>query len=297
MTPPLLRRFILWGSLCAVLMLSPLAPQSAQPNTLTAQRYALMASATLQGWDSQSHLALGAHWAQLGDTARALLHWQFALALTPDLNTAQLVTETLLYRGEWSQALDTARLALTIDPNSTWANLHAGLLLATTDPRQAQAHLFLVPTTDSFGTLATQIRRLTQRSATDVTTIKQMGMVFLEAGLFHYAEYAFTHANTLNYPDPLMMAYVAWMRDLQGKDSARWMIQAVALAPQNADVRFVQGLHLRTLGEFDASVQAFQRAIQLDPQNNVFYDELANTYADMGLAEQAQAWRDQAPGP
>jgi len=102
------------------------------------------------------------------------------------------------------------------------------------------------------------------------------------------------HAVTVNYPDSLATVYIGWVQDQQSKDGSEWIEEAVRLAPDNADVRFIQGLHLRQQGAYEESAIALEIAVALNP-DPVFYTEIAALYDLMGLPDVATSWRDRLP--
>ena len=114
----------------------------------------------------------------------------------------------------------------------------------------------------------------------------RIGIALADAKLWTYAELAFSQSPN----DPLALAYGALARDMQGKDGSTWLQNALALAPQSAQVRFLQGLHLRLNFKYQESLQAIIQASALDPENPALYAELGRAYQLVGDLTTAEYW-------
>lgn len=251
-------------------------------------------SAHAQAWTADNHLSLAQAWQAIGDTPRALPHWEAALAQQPTLALARLLSETYLAQGNGGRALDTARIAHALAPDDVWANAQLGFLLAPFAPAQAQAYWRVVATHANASTRQRALARDLLALGADVSP-QQLGIVFIAHEAWAYAEQAFAYLAVQDYPNALATAYVGWARQNDGKDGTQWTSSAVALAPQDADVRLLQALQLRQAGAHEASRQAFEAALALAPQNPIVYREFAALYDLLGLTEQAQRLRQDAP--
>ena len=120
-------------------------------------------------------------------------------------------------------------------------------------------------------------------SPTDPT---RAGIALADVKLWAYAELAFSQATG----DPLALAYGGWVRDQQGKSGAHWIDAAVALAPDSAQVRLLQGLHLRLNYDYAGSLDAIIQATALDPENAALYAELGTAYQLSGDLTTAEHW-------
>jgi tetratricopeptide (TPR) repeat protein len=251
-------------------------------------------SAHAQAWTADNHLSLAQAWQAIGDTPRALPHWEAALAQQPTLALARLLSETYLAQGDGGRALDKARTAYALAPDDAWANAQLGFLLAPFAPTQAQSHWRVVATHANASPDQRDLARALLALGDDVSP-QRIGTTFIAHKAWAYAEQAFAYLATQDYPNALATAYIGWVRQNNGKDGTTWTSSAVALAPEDADVRLLQALQLRQAGAHEASIQAFETAIALNPQNPVAYAEFAALYDLLGLTEQAQRLRQDAP--
>jgi tetratricopeptide (TPR) repeat protein len=92
----------------------------------------------------------------------------------------------------------------------------------------------------------------------------------------------------------LALAYAGLARDRQGKDGGAQIARAVSLDRQNAQVRYLEGLHWRQVGNYQASLSALVQATALDPENPALYAELASAYRLLGDLDAAERWYMQA---
>ncbi len=259
-----------------------------------ASLYTRTFNAHANGWTVDDHNALAQAWQGIGDPARALPYWENALRVQPSLNVARVLSETYLVQADYARALDSARIALTLNPNEVWANAYVAFLLAPSFPQEALPHLRTLLLDETYGTLAQNLLSLIQEAPEERAFVRRVGAIFLEAQAWAFAESAFLHAVTVNYPDSLATVYIGWVQDQQSKDGSEWIEEAVRLAPDNADVRFIQGLHLRQQGAYEESAIALEIAVALNP-DPVFYTEIAALYDLMGLPDVATSWRDRLP--
>ena len=89
---------------------------------------------------------------------------------------------------------------------------------------------------------------------------------------------------------PLALAYGGLARDMQGKDGAPQIDAAVTVAPDDPQVRFLQGLHLRLAYDNAGSLDAMVQAVALDPENPALYAELGKAYQLTGDLTAAERW-------
>ena len=77
---------------------------------------------------------------------------------------------------------------------------------------------------------------------------------------------------------------------MQGKDGAPQIEAAVTVAPDEPQVRFLQGLHLRLAFDNAGSLDAMVQAVALDPENPALYAELGKAYQLVGDLPTAERW-------
>ncbi|HVU11579.1 MAG TPA: hypothetical protein VHD90_09885 [Phototrophicaceae bacterium] len=259
--------------------------ESSLPSALTDRPlqalYQVEADAAQNGWNSQRSRLAGDLWRDLGDMTQAVSYWA---AVDPDASVLRDLAQADIDLGRWADAADTLRQLLTLlPPNSTdlpWAQYQLGLITLTTDPTGAVRLLQAAEPT-----YTTSVTSLLPAVA-GVTDPTRIGVALANAQLWSYAELAFAQAAG----DPVALAYGGWVRDMQGKDGTRWIQTAVALAPQNAQVIFLEGLHLRARYDYANSLRAIIQAVALQPDNPALYAELGKAYQLTGDLESAEHW-------
>lgn len=280
-------------------------PESSQPDACLRQPdeprgriaqalYRLQRCAQITGWTPDLHRQAGDLYQLSGDMDRALAHWQVAVQRSNDVTLLQRVASALRQAEKRADALALIQRILLLEPDNAWAHYQAGLMQAAFNPLAAEPHLRRLVDDESYGALARDLLGAVTRYHDDPSVSSRAAAVLAAHEHWSDAEVAFEQAAALNYPFPLAMAHVGWMRDLQGKSGDAWIAQAVALGPDDAAVRQIQGLHLRYQGDLTGSLAALEIAIALDPQNPVHYAELGTTYREIGDLETAQRLLERA---
>jgi tetratricopeptide (TPR) repeat protein len=298
--------------LVLILSIMSLGAQSPQPTTPTpAERdliltnrqqqrpqqalYQVEAQAAREGWTPTLARAAGDLWLQLGDMSNAAAYWEIALSGEPE-NTILMrqIAQTYLDLQRWSQAVDMVERLVQTAPDEAWGHYQLGLLRAPFDPAAAVEPLQIAAQSPDFNTVSDALLTILQTNPADSFISMRVGLVMMDYQLWSYAELAFAHAAVLNDPFPEALAYRGLARDWQGKESGAWIDQAVALAPENAQVRYVQGLHLRLIGDNPNSVNSFMQAVALDPGNPAYCAELGTAYSLVDDLPNAMLWLQQA---
>jgi tetratricopeptide (TPR) repeat protein len=241
------------------------------------------------GWTVDLAKSAGDIWESLDDLPRAVSYWEIAVRLQPaNEYLTRRLAQSYLDLERWSQAVITLSSLIKINDDN-WAHFQLGILQAVLDSSSATEHFQLAGRDPQFQLVTTQLIPLLNESS-DVSRAMQMGVVLASAKLWPAAEYVFQYAASLSPKLAVAWAYTGLARDQQGKNGRFQIEQAIALAPDNAQVRYLQGLHLHLLGDEDASLIALQQATVLDPLNPAFAAELATTYDRMGDAVKAEYW-------
>jgi tetratricopeptide (TPR) repeat protein len=265
-------------------------------------RYQLEAQGASQGWDADGHQRAGNIALDMGDFGTAAAHWQAAIALEPNSpDVLQALALIYIETQDWTAAVDTLRTLVALTPENTWAQFQLGIILAPLNPSQAAQHLDVALTDPAYAERAFLLRGVLRQYPNEVVsgiTATQVGMTLVELGLWGNAEFAFRHAADMQQSDSqvyaVTIAYVGFTREMQGKTNADWINQAVNIAPDNPQVRYLQGLSLRNYGEYQASIEAFSYAISNDPTNPAYYVEIGNTYWEIQDVVSAEYWLRQA---
>ncbi len=242
--------------------------------------YQLQVQADRDGWTSERLRAAGDLWREAGDLTRAVAYWE---AAAPDALLLRDLSLAYLELNRWADAADALDHLLVllppVSPDRAWAQFQLGLISATYDPVRALA--LLRAAQPAYGDTVARLLPLVA-SAADST---QVGIALAQSDLWPYAELAFSQSG-----DPLASAYAGLARDMQGKDGSAWIDAAVAVAPADPQVRFLQGLHLRLNHDHQGSLDAIVQAVALDPENPALYAELGKGYQLLGDLPSAERW-------
>jgi tetratricopeptide (TPR) repeat protein len=245
--------------------------------------YQTEAQASRTGWTVDLLLVAGDLWQEAGDVTRAVPYWQ-AAAQAGDSGILRRLAQTQIDLQNWADAADTLTQLIESDSENFWAHYQIGIIRAAFDPQTAESHLRIAGRSPEYGEDAAAVLRALSDDPMDV------GIALAEAEVWSYAELAFQHAADLGQSYPEALAYTGLMRDHQGKDGGAWIEQAVKIASQNPLVRYLQAIHLRLTGDYDASLEAMIQAVALDPQNPGLYAELGTSYWLTAVLDKAEYW-------
>jgi tetratricopeptide (TPR) repeat protein len=245
--------------------------------------YQAEALATRDGWTPDLLRLVGDLWQEAGDVILALPYWQAAAQLG-DRSILRRLAQTQIDLQRWTDAADTLTQLVESDPENFWVHYQLGLVRAAFDPQAAETHLRIAGRSPEYGQVVAAVLNALPDGAIGV------GKVLADAELWSYAELAFQHAVDLGESYAEALAYTGLMRDYQGKDGRVWIEQAVKNDSQNPLVRYLQGMSLRTVGDYDGSLQALIQAVALDPQNPALYAELGTAYHLTNDLEKAEYW-------
>lgn len=244
------------------------------------------------GWTPDLLRAAGEMAYELGDRARAAAYWQ---AIPDEATPVPLLRQLagIYYETQdWANLADALDRLLAAAPDNTWAHFNRGWLLAAVQPEAALPHLQAAAHVSLYRDTAFELLSVMQTTRAHLPM--QVGITLAQRGLWAEAEYAFDQAVSSDGPQAEALAYMAVARDQQGKDGQEAMERAVALASQNALVRFLQGLHLRMRNDLPGSLEAFQLAAALDPVNPAYAAELGTAYHLTDDLQQAETWLKRA---
>lgn len=245
--------------------------------------YLLEAHAEQTSWTPDALQLAGELWREAGDLTRSVAYWEAARQTRPDDPVlVRRLAQAYIELQNWTPAADTLDHLVTIQPDDKWARLQLGLLRAPIDPQTAQVHLRAAATEPAYAAMTQPLLAIFADHADDPLISMRVALELVEQEQWQFAELAFRHAATINAPYPEALAYVGLMRDNQGKDGGVWIEQAVALEPDNPQLRYLQGLHLRRISDDVGSAEVLLLAVTLEPDNPAFYAELAEAYRRLG---------------
>jgi tetratricopeptide (TPR) repeat protein len=264
---------------------------AAIPSNLQTTLYNIEAEAAANGWSARLHRESAEVWTELGDETRALTHWEASVRAEPSATNLRNAASLHLKRGNWGAAFGYLSTLHDLAPENAWAAYQGGAMLAATAPTQAITWLEpLVADETTYQQAAEALLNVLRETESPVPLGARVGAVLASDEEWALAEYAFQLGAISDFIFPEAMAYVGVMRALQGKEGAPWLAQAVELAPDDANVRYAEGIYWRTLERYDQSVTALLSAIVLEPETAIFHAELGNTYRAMGSLTDAEAW-------
>lgn len=251
--------------------------------------YQIEVQADQSGWTADLAKSAGDIWEGLDDLPRAVSYWEVALRLKPsDEQLTRRLAQSYLDLERWSQAVIALSNLLKLNDDS-WAHFQLGVLQSVLDSTSAAEHFQLASRDAQFKPITAQLIPVLNEPS-DVNRAMQMGAVLASVKLWPAAEYVFQYAASLSPKLPVAWAYTGLARDQQGKNGRSQIEQAIALAPNDAQVRYLQGLHWHLVGDEAASLTALQQATILDPLNPAFAAELANAYDRAGDSPKAEYW-------
>jgi tetratricopeptide (TPR) repeat protein len=252
--------------------------------------YGVEALAQREGWSDDLAFVSGSLRADLGDLDGALAAW--SRIAVPDEARLREIARAQLQRERWSEARETLGRLLMAASEDGWAALNYGILHTAADPATARAALDIAARDPLYRDQANGIIVLLDEGADADATLRMMrlGLAFVEQQEWAYAEVSFAQAAALDAPYPEALAALGFARVAQGKAGGDELLAAVALAPNDARVRYFQGIAARAQGDLPGALDALGRAVALEPQNPALYVELAQTYRASRDLEQAERW-------
>ncbi len=259
--------------------------------------YAMEADALTVGWTPEAFRLVGDLWREIGDHYTAAAYWErAALTLTDDLPLMRDLAQIYLDLGEYGSAADALTRLLALEPelnDQNWAAYHLGLIRAAVSPPPLEI-LELALREPAYAPIVAPVLQVLTDETPETSRALDVGIALVSSEQWAYAELAFEQAVADSDYAALALAYTGWVRDMQGKDGGSEIRRAILLAPDDARVRFVYGLHLRAAADNAGSLLAFEQAVALDPTNPAAYAELARAYAIIGDRSTAQYWFETA---
>lgn len=253
--------------------------------------YRNAAGALESGWDAERLRVSGDLWREAGYLAQAAADWEAALTLSPnDADRARDLTLTYIELGRWELALSALDRLLALTPADSWARLQRGLIRAAVTPEAALEDLRAAAVEPAYTTLVgALIAAIADPVDVQDAVPVRVGLALADAELWPQAELAFERSLAAG-GSARAAAYVGWSRDQQGKDGNAMIARAVAAAPQDAQIRYLQALHLRYRGDYAGSLGAMIQAVALDAASPLLYAELGAAYHLTGDVISAEHW-------
>ncbi len=269
---------------------SDLSLQNRLQGRYTQALFQLNAEGAASGWTAEMHVQAGDLYFSMGNWVDALAQWE----ATQPSDPARLrqMAELYLSLEQWRNATRTLETLLAQNPQDTWVSYQLGMLLAPFNPQRSLA---LLQNTDSDDATITEPLMQTLTDYGDDPLVSMyVGITLANLDVWLQAEGAFQQAALVAYPYPEALAYTAIARENQGKDGLAWMTEALNTGDGHAQVHYLNGLFLRGRHEPNASIEAFVRAMSLDPSNPAIAAELATAYQLDFQNERAAFWMQNA---
>lgn len=253
--------------------------------------YHVEALANETGWTAELAWMAGGIWEGAGDLTRAVAYWEVAADAQPnDVALTRQLAMSYITLQRWQDARHNLRRLVALTPEDNWAQYYLALLELDTDEGRARERLENVIASPLYGDTALALLSVLDSGAEIAQKRLTLGAVLAAREVWPFAERLFAAASTPETPLPEALAYAGLARDRQGKDGSVQIAEAIALSSDNAQVRYLQGLHLRTVGDELGSREAFESAVALDPLNPAYAAELGTAFQRLGNLPAAENW-------
>jgi tetratricopeptide (TPR) repeat protein len=255
--------------------------------------------AALTSWSPSLYRRAAAIYTQQHRTDLALSYWYASLQDRPDDRSAfhQLITAALKQRA-WDQALTYLQRWLLLAPNDEWALYHAGLLLAPRELATTQRYLTAASADPQYRAGSQRVLNVFTDHPADLppTLALRIGLALLDVGEWSLAEHAFTISLTGDPNNPITLAFLGLSRDQQGLDGAAQIDRALALAPDDPQVRYVAAVHWRIKGDTAQALAILDQLGTQNPVNAAVAAEIGTVYRVLGDQVKTLEWYKLAVG-
>jgi tetratricopeptide (TPR) repeat protein len=197
-----------------------------------------------------------------------------------------------LAQGDYELAAEALRSLVELSPADEGALRRYGLLLAATDPEGAIPVLARLAEgetgeADAFRELGLSIRRARAVSALPEYISLEAGRALAAAGEWEMARLAFERAVDFNPSYAEAWAYLGEARGQSGSDGREALDTAYALDPDSMSVNLLLALHLQREGDPAGAMDHLNQARSADPLNPTLVAEMASIVASSGDIEEA----------
>ena len=255
--------------------------------------------AHLQGWTPALYRRAAVLYTQQQRPDLATVYWQASLQDQPEDRTAfRTLTEVELAQRDWDAALTYLERWLRIDPHDEWALYEAGLLLAPKELARTQQYLSQASADPQYRALSQRVLKVFIDNPADLppTLALRIGLVLLDGGEWSLAEHAFTISLIGNPSSASAMAFLGLSRDQQGLDGTAQIEQALALAPDDVQVRYVAAVHWRLKGDTSQALAILDQLGTKNPINAAVASEIGTVYRTLGDDVKTLEWYKLAVG-
>lgn len=230
---------------------------------------------------------------QQNRTTEALKFWQEATAIEPTLPAGFTgLGRTYLAFFNFAQAQQAFGQQQQYHP-STEAQWYLAALTAPTDLAGAVDMLKAMPAEAKPVGLQRNYLLKTLAPFNDTSPpaeiAKATGIALAQIQQWPLAIHALEIANQQKPGNADTLAFLGYAQVQAGRPALELFEQARQANPQSALPLYFQGIYLRQQGALQSAIALFNNAITLDPDNAAIYLELAETLADQGQLDLAEA--------
>ena len=181
-------------------------------------------------------------------------------------------------------------MLIQIDENPE-LELRYALALAATEPELALPWIEKVdvPGNPQSHLLDSLVVIITSPETDSPIKFAQIGRKFAESNYWELARISFAKALDIEPEYTEARAYYGLSLDMSGKDGGKDLERAIETAPKSAMAHAFMGIHLKNNGELEEAREAFESAIDLEPDNAGTIAELASIYERLGEIESAKS--------
>ena len=230
------------------------------------------------GW-----LSLGKAYRQAGNLPSAVNAWKHALPLAEAYRS---LAEDERKVGDFSAALDGWRASLLQQPGDASAHYQLGLLLMTAAPQEALPELMQAAKLDPALDASVQDMRAALNAGllSDDRAYQLLisGRALGAAGDWDLAAEAFHNAVAARPDYADAWGWLSEAKQQQGQDGSTEMERALAINPNSALLQSLYGLYLERQKQPKKALEAFQKAVALEPGDPGWEMALAGAYEQTG---------------
>lgn len=256
--------------------------------------YQVEAAAQANGWTPELSWLAGDLWKEAGQPQVALPYWLAAAETIDDASLWQDIAKAATDAADWPAAVGAWDRVAALSPQNTAAQFQRGLLMAALDPEAALDSLAHARQDIAYQEISDALRAAITGAADDIHRRTRVALVFVERELWLYAHLAFEQMVMNGTDTPLVEAYYGLATDQIGGNGDAFVYAAVQRAPDDPQIRLLEGLHLRARRDDAGSIAAFTAAAALDPTSPALLAELGTAYRLAGDFASARHWYEQA---
>jgi tetratricopeptide (TPR) repeat protein len=195
------------------------------------------------------------------------------------------------YKGKYSEAEDSFKKAIEIDPKDSAAYSELGWLYRDQGRYRDQG---------KYSEAEDFFKRVVDHNPNADVVYVELGRVYRDQGKYSEAEDSFKKAVGHNPENDHAYAELGQVYRYQGKyrdqgkysEAEDFFANAIERNPQNGNAYVELGLLYRDQGKYAEAADSFKKAIELNPKNDKLYRTLTVLYEEMGKPELANEYTE-----